>query len=67
MQLADVITKMVAGAAVVDRPSYTPPYNSWISAMPSTPIQTMPQPANDARRCLCGARPKPDGSLPCDH
>lgn len=34
---------------------------------PSTPIQTMPQPANDARRCLCGARPKPDGSLPCDH
>lgn len=33
----------------------------------STPIQTMPKPVNDARRCLCGARPKPDGSLPCDH
>lgn len=34
---------------------------------PSTPIQTMPQPVKHARRCICGARPKPDGTLPCDH
>lgn len=46
----------------------SPPCSTSLGApVPSTPIQTMPKPANDARRCLCGARPKPDGTLPCDH
>lgn len=48
--------------------SSNPPCNTALGQRDSsTPIQTMPQPVNHARRCICGARPKPDGTLPCDH